>query len=73
LARLHIQYFVPAVGALLSGASEYRYLQVSIKAFPEPPAFADMLRTAGLTVSSVRPLTFGACVLYVAEAPKGQV
>ncbi|MEM7677979.1 MAG: bifunctional demethylmenaquinone methyltransferase/2-methoxy-6-polyprenyl-1,4-benzoquinol methylase UbiE [Myxococcota bacterium] len=72
LARLHIQYFVPAVGALLSGASEYKYLKASIQAFPEPPEFAEMLRTAGLSVSSVRPLTFGACVLYIADAPQGK-
>ena len=68
-ARLHMQYFVPLTGALLSGAAEYKYLRVSIEAFPTPDEFAKMLEAAGLCVRQVRPLTFGACVLYVADAP----
>ncbi len=69
MARLHMQYFVPAMGALLSGAREYKYLRVSIEAFPEPEAFAERLAAAGLKVREVRSLTFGACTLYVADAP----
>lgn len=34
LARVHIHHVVPTLGALLSGAWEYRYLQRSIAAFP---------------------------------------
>ncbi len=73
LARFHMKYFVPLTGALLSGAAEYEYLRVSIEAFPTPEAFAKMMQDAGLTVRQVRPLTFGTCVLYVAEAPQGGV
>ena len=68
-ARLHMQYFVPLMGALLSGAAEYKYLRASIEAFPTPDEFAKMLESAGLRIQQVCPLTFGACVLYVADAP----
>ncbi|MEI7891826.1 MAG: bifunctional demethylmenaquinone methyltransferase/2-methoxy-6-polyprenyl-1,4-benzoquinol methylase UbiE [Myxococcales bacterium] len=66
LARFHIRQVVPRLGALLSGASEYRYLQQSIAAFPSPEHFADIMRTSGLQVLRVEPLTFGVCCLYVA-------
>ena len=69
MARMHMQYFVPAMGALLSGAQEYKYLRASIEAFPAPETFARMLEAAGLAVQQVTPLTFGVCVLYVADAP----
>ena len=64
LARFHIRQVVPRLGALLSGASEYRYLQRSIAAFPEPTDFAAMMNEAGLS-TTVAPLTFGVCHLYV--------
>jgi demethylmenaquinone methyltransferase/2-methoxy-6-polyprenyl-1,4-benzoquinol methylase len=65
LARFHIRTVVPRLGALLSGAREYRYLQTSIAAFPPPAAFATMMEDAGLDVLDVVPLTFGVCNLYV--------
>ncbi len=67
LARFHVHTLVPTVGALLSGAREYRYLQQSIAAFPPAAQFAEQLRSAGLRVLTVQPLTFGVCHLYVAE------
>ena len=67
IARLHVHTLVPWVGALLSGAREYRYLERSIAAFPPPEQFAEMMRRAGLEVISVRPMTFGACHLFVGE------
>jgi demethylmenaquinone methyltransferase / 2-methoxy-6-polyprenyl-1,4-benzoquinol methylase len=65
LARFHIRHVVPRLGALLSGAREYRYLQSSIAAFPPPDEFAAMMTAAGLAVLEVVPLTFGVCTLYV--------
>jgi demethylmenaquinone methyltransferase/2-methoxy-6-polyprenyl-1,4-benzoquinol methylase len=65
LARFHVRSVVPAVGALLSGAKEYRYLQQSIAAFPAPDQFAALMREAGLEVLELRPLTFGVCQLFV--------
>ncbi len=65
LARFHIRTLVPRLGALISGASEYRYLQESIAAFPSPEDFATMMGDAGMDIVSVTPLTFGVCQLYV--------
>ncbi len=66
LARFHVHTLVPWVGSLLSGAKEYRYLQRSIEAFPPAEEFAETMRTAGLDVLEVTPLTFGVAHLYVA-------
>lgn len=65
-ARLHTHHIVPRLGAWLSGAREYRYLQASVAAFPAPEAFADVMRSSGLDVLEVTPLTFGVCTLYLA-------
>ena len=55
---------------MLSGSNEYKYLQESIAAFPPADEFAQQMRVAGLNVLDVKPLTFGACNLFVAE-PRG--
>jgi demethylmenaquinone methyltransferase / 2-methoxy-6-polyprenyl-1,4-benzoquinol methylase len=65
LARLHVHVIVPWVGGLLSGSREYRYLQQSIERFPPPSEFAALMKASGIEVEAVRPLTFGACHLYV--------
>jgi demethylmenaquinone methyltransferase/2-methoxy-6-polyprenyl-1,4-benzoquinol methylase len=67
LARFHVHTVVPWLGALLSGAKEYRYLQRSIAAFPPAEEFAAMMERAGLRVRAVEALTFGVCHLYVGE------
>ncbi|MFW5925348.1 MAG: bifunctional demethylmenaquinone methyltransferase/2-methoxy-6-polyprenyl-1,4-benzoquinol methylase UbiE [Myxococcota bacterium] len=71
MARFHIRRVVPRVGGWLSGAREYRYLQRSIAAFPDPETFADMMRQAGMAVLEVRPLTFGVCNLYLGTPDPG--
>ena len=65
-ARFHSHHFVPRIGALLSGAREYRYLQRSVAAFPPAEQFAELMRASGLTVLEVSPMTFGVCTLYLA-------
>jgi demethylmenaquinone methyltransferase/2-methoxy-6-polyprenyl-1,4-benzoquinol methylase len=65
-ARFHIHFVVPRLGALFSRAPEYAYLQRSIAAFPPPPEFATLMRSSGLNVLEVRPMTFGVVCLYVA-------
>ncbi|HEV8549620.1 MAG TPA: class I SAM-dependent methyltransferase, partial [Polyangiaceae bacterium] len=65
--RFHVHTVVPYVGALLSGAPEYRYLQRSIAAFPPAERFAEQLRQAGLAIEKPESLTFGVCHLYVGE------
>ncbi|RYZ07966.1 MAG: bifunctional demethylmenaquinone methyltransferase/2-methoxy-6-polyprenyl-1,4-benzoquinol methylase UbiE [Myxococcales bacterium] len=67
LARFHVHSVVPAVGALLSGAKEYHYLQKSIAAFPSARRFESLMREAGLHVVASTALTFGVCHLYVGE------
>jgi demethylmenaquinone methyltransferase / 2-methoxy-6-polyprenyl-1,4-benzoquinol methylase len=64
-ARFHVHRVVPTLGALLSGAREYRYLQRSIAAFPNAANFSQMLEGAGIDIVEVCPLTFGVCHLYV--------
>ncbi|MBA3465336.1 MAG: bifunctional demethylmenaquinone methyltransferase/2-methoxy-6-polyprenyl-1,4-benzoquinol methylase UbiE [Deltaproteobacteria bacterium] len=71
-ARFHTRHVVPRLGALLSGAREYKYLQSSIAAFPPAEEFAEQMQAAGLHVIEVIPLTFGACTLYVATPTEEQ-
>ncbi len=65
MARVHIHHVVPTLGALLSGAWEYRYLQRSIAAFPPALEFAEVMRASGLRVERAEPMTFGVVHLYV--------
>jgi len=67
IARFHIHRVVPRLGALLSGAREYRYLERSIAAFPPPGDVVLMMGRAGLAPDEPRPLAFGACHLFAAE------
>jgi demethylmenaquinone methyltransferase / 2-methoxy-6-polyprenyl-1,4-benzoquinol methylase len=67
LARFHVHNVVPTVGALLSGAKEYRYLQKSIAAFPPAKEFEALMVEAGLRIVASTSLTFGVCHLYVGE------
>jgi demethylmenaquinone methyltransferase/2-methoxy-6-polyprenyl-1,4-benzoquinol methylase len=71
LARFHIHRVVPRVGAAISSASVYRYLERSIAAFPQPEAFARMMEEAGLRVLEVAPMTLGAVCLFVATPARG--
>jgi demethylmenaquinone methyltransferase/2-methoxy-6-polyprenyl-1,4-benzoquinol methylase len=71
LARFHIRHVVPRLGAFLSGAREYRYLQSSIAAFPPPTEFAALMQASGLSVIEVVPLTCGVCNVYVATPTRG--
>ena len=66
VARFHVHTLVPWLGALISGAAEYRYLQRSIAAFPSAAEFARLMEEQGLQVLRVEALTFGVCHLYVA-------
>lgn len=71
LARVHVHTVVPRVGALLSGAEEYAYLQRSIAAFPPAERFRLLMEDAGLRVREVVSFAFGAANLFVAEPAHG--
>ena len=62
--RFHIHHIMPLLGSLLSGSSEYRYLQTSIEAFPPADEFCGLMVDAGLTNVSVRHLMFRSVQLY---------
>lgn len=66
-ARLHVHLVVPLLGAWLSSAHEYRYLQKSVAAFPPPDEFARLMEGAGLKMVQLKRLAFGAAWLYIAE------
>lgn len=67
-ARFHVRHVVPTLGAWLSGAKEYRYLQTSVAAFPPAEEFADLMRQAGLQGVEVERLSFGAAHLYTGRS-----
>jgi demethylmenaquinone methyltransferase/2-methoxy-6-polyprenyl-1,4-benzoquinol methylase len=67
IARFHVRKVIPKIGGMLSGSEEYKYLQQSIAAFPPADRFAEQMQASGLNVLEVKPLTFGACTLFVAE------
>ncbi|HET9960240.1 MAG TPA: bifunctional demethylmenaquinone methyltransferase/2-methoxy-6-polyprenyl-1,4-benzoquinol methylase UbiE [Polyangiaceae bacterium] len=67
IARFHVHSVVPHLGALLSGASEYRYLQRSIAAFPPAREFQQVISDAGIEPLELIPLRFGVCHLYVGK------
>jgi demethylmenaquinone methyltransferase/2-methoxy-6-polyprenyl-1,4-benzoquinol methylase len=68
LDRLYDLYslnVIPALGRLVAGdAQAYRYLVESIRKFPRPAAFADMIRDAGFRRVSFQPLSGGIVALH---------
>ena len=56
---------IPELGRVVAGDAEsYRYLVESIRRFPKPQPFADMLRTAGFARVSYRVMTGGIVALH---------
>ncbi len=56
---------IPALGRLVADDAEaYRYLVESIRRFPKPEAFAQMMRAAGLRRVSFRPMSGGVVALH---------
>ena len=68
--RFWVHRVTPLLGALLSRAPEYRYLERSIADFPAAPEFARLMADVGFSVRSVRPLSWGACHLFVGVKPE---
>jgi len=68
LDRLYELYsfkVIPAVGRAVTGDAEaYRYLVESIRKFPKPAAFAEMMRGAGLRRVTFQPMTGGVVALH---------
>ena len=68
LERLYDLYsfnVIPAIGRAVTGDAEaYRYLVESIRTFPKPAVFAEMMRTAGFGRVSYQPLTGGIVAIH---------
>ena len=65
LYELYSFNLVPALGrAVVGDAEPYRYLVESIRRFPRPNAFADMMRAAGFARVSHRPISGGIVALH---------
>ena len=56
LYELYSFNVIPAIGRAVTGDAEsYRYLVESIRKFPQPKRFADMIATPASAASSSRP------------------
>jgi demethylmenaquinone methyltransferase/2-methoxy-6-polyprenyl-1,4-benzoquinol methylase len=65
LYELYSFNVVPALGrAVVGDAEPYRYLVESIRRFPRPNAFAEMVRAAGFARVSHRPMSGGIVALH---------
>ena len=65
LYELYSFNVVPTLGRLVVGDAEpYRYLVESIRRFPRPDAFADMIRSAGFRRVSHRAMSGGIVALH---------
>jgi len=69
LLSLYLLYFkkiLPLIGGFFSkNVTAYRYLPDSVIKFPEPAAFAGIMRSAGFSDVRWRKLTMGIATLYV--------
>jgi demethylmenaquinone methyltransferase / 2-methoxy-6-polyprenyl-1,4-benzoquinol methylase len=73
LAKLFIRHVVPTIGGILSGKPrEYLHLQSSIKDFPEPMKFIELLeglscgeKNGRFLVNELKQMNFGSVQLYV--------
>jgi demethylmenaquinone methyltransferase/2-methoxy-6-polyprenyl-1,4-benzoquinol methylase len=73
VGSMHEVYFnkiVPAIGALFSKASAYRYLPASVSYLPSPKDLVDMLRSAGFSGVTRQELTLGVAQMLLARKDK---
>lgn len=71
LFRFYFHRVMPGVGKALSkDSAAYTYLPKSVDAFPEGPAFEQVMREAGLTEVRSIPLTGGIATLYRGRRPR---
>jgi demethylmenaquinone methyltransferase / 2-methoxy-6-polyprenyl-1,4-benzoquinol methylase len=65
LYELYSFQVIPRIGAAVTGDREaYQYLVESIRKFPRPERFADMIRAAGFRRVSFTPMTAGVVALH---------
>ncbi len=70
LFRFYFHRVMPTVGKAISkDSAAYTYLPQSVDAFPEGPAFEQVMRDAGLAEVRSYPLTGGIATLYRGRRP----
>jgi demethylmenaquinone methyltransferase/2-methoxy-6-polyprenyl-1,4-benzoquinol methylase len=68
LYRFYFRRLLPFIGGIFSGEHKaYRYLQRSVEEFPYGDRFVALMREAGFTRVSHRPLTEGLASIYRGE------
>ncbi|MBN1158752.1 MAG: bifunctional demethylmenaquinone methyltransferase/2-methoxy-6-polyprenyl-1,4-benzoquinol methylase UbiE [Bacteroidales bacterium] len=68
LYKLYFFRMLPGIGGMLSGNGDaYRYFVQSVRDFPGPDRFCQMLEKSGFRVRISRPLTFGIAWIYLAQ------
>jgi demethylmenaquinone methyltransferase / 2-methoxy-6-polyprenyl-1,4-benzoquinol methylase len=66
--RLWFDRVVPLLGRALPGGSAYTYLPASVRRFPGPVEFAELMRRAGFEPVAYRLFAGGIVSLHVGEA-----
>jgi demethylmenaquinone methyltransferase / 2-methoxy-6-polyprenyl-1,4-benzoquinol methylase len=66
--RLWFDRLVPLVGRLLPGGSAYTYLPASVRRFPGPAEFAELMRACRFDPVAYRLFAGGIVALHVGEA-----
>ena len=67
LYNMYFNHLLPFVGGLVSGNREaYRYLNRSVRDFPEGEGFLELLRRSGFVRTEQRRLSFGIVTIYMA-------
>jgi demethylmenaquinone methyltransferase/2-methoxy-6-polyprenyl-1,4-benzoquinol methylase len=68
--RFYFHRILPGLGGWISQThNAYRYLAESVSRFPEPAAFAEMIRAAGFTQTAFQPMALGIVTLFTGVAP----
>jgi len=63
--RLYLRVIAPRIGKMVSGNLDaYKYLNESVKAFPEGRAFIDILNKSGFQETYFKKLSLGICTIY---------
>ncbi|MHB0970056.1 MAG: ubiquinone/menaquinone biosynthesis methyltransferase [Thermoanaerobaculia bacterium] len=66
----YFRHVLPFAGGLLTGRrAAYEYLPASVGAFPEGPAFVELMERAGFVRVTARRMTGGICTFYRGEKP----
>ncbi len=70
LYSLYAKHLIPWIGGMISGDRDaYRYLQVSVSAFPDRECFRSLMEAAGFTETGWRDLSLGVATIYWGNKP----